>query len=81
MQLLAARLCSVPLLRAYLPSVRDGTGWHSHKALQSAHTTQDTQHTQSYTPGTVTHMPMEVLVEGKISKAADVYSFGECNVA
>lgn len=28
------------------------------------------------TYGTVTHMPMEVLMEGRVSKAADVYSFG-----
>jgi serine/threonine protein kinase len=26
--------------------------------------------------GTVTHMPPELLLEGRMSKAADVYSFG-----
>jgi mitogen-activated protein kinase kinase kinase 11 len=28
------------------------------------------------TYGTVTHMPPELLLEGRMSKAADVYSFG-----
>ncbi|WIA08911.1 hypothetical protein OEZ85_008329 [Tetradesmus obliquus] len=31
---------------------------------------------QTRTYGTVTHMPAELLIEGKMSKAADVYSFG-----
>jgi hypothetical protein len=33
-------------------------------------------HVSTRTYGTVTHMPAEVLMEGRMSKAADVYSFG-----
>ena len=31
---------------------------------------------ETTTYGTVTHMPPELLSEGKLSRAADVYSFG-----
>jgi serine/threonine protein kinase len=31
---------------------------------------------QTHTFGTVTHMPPEMLVEGRMTKAADVYAFG-----
>ena len=33
--------------------------------------------TDTVTMGTVTHMPPELLLEGKLSPAADVYAFGE----
>ena len=38
---------------------------------QASSSTVDTD-----TYGTVTHMPPELLMEGKLSKAADVYAFG-----
>ena len=38
---------------------------------QAASTTVDTD-----TYGTVTHMPPELLMEGKLTKSADVYAFG-----
>jgi serine/threonine protein kinase len=31
---------------------------------------------QTHTFGTVTHMPPEMLVEGHMTKASDVYAFG-----
>lgn len=36
---------------------------------------------ETYTFGTVTHMPPELLAQGRMSKAADVYSFGGCTAA
>lgn len=38
---------------------------------QASSTTVDTD-----TYGTVTHMPPELLMEGKLTKSADVYAFG-----
>ena len=42
--------------------------------LSRIHIGERTVATQTY--GTVTHMPPELLAEGRLSKAADVYAFG-----
>ena len=36
----------------------------------------DEAHVETKTYGTVTHMPPELLLEGKLSKSADVYAYG-----
>ena len=40
----------------------------------SRQASSDTVDTDTY--GTVTHMPPELLMEGKLTKSADVYAFG-----
>ena len=39
-------------------------------------TEKKTDPTDTVTMGTVTHMPPELLMEGKLSPSADVYAFG-----
>lgn len=38
--------------------------------------TSTAQYIMTQTQGTLTHMPPEVLAEGKVTKSADVYAFG-----
>jgi len=42
----------------------------------SAHLAPEETHVSNVTSGTVTHMAPEILLTGKLSKAADVYAFG-----
>ena len=39
---------------------------------------QESAAVNTMTFGTVTHMPPELLMDGKLTKAADVWAFGMC---
>jgi serine/threonine protein kinase len=68
---------TVMVLNTYYCSTAHVTGMHRLRHFHSCFAATCVQsHLSTRRYGTVTHMPPELLVSGKLTPAADIYSFG-----